>query len=369
MDDERAASRSTSGRCGTSRAAWSATPRSAPRGPAPAPRAPGTGRTAPIRAPARPPPAASARYALESQERRQHRLGAGGRDRAHASATASPAERCSGGTNTTVTASTSGSSTALRSAAANAAPPASTPMSSSRVSRSPSATHALATSTPMAVELPTTATRSPAGSGCVERSSAMSNMPLDGLDPDDPGRLEQRPRADVGHLDRGLREPRDRRRAVPLLTATIGLCGPGGGSAGRTCAGCRSSRGTSGRRRCARRSPSTAAGRCPRRRRGCRPTRTSRPRARAGPPRPGWWTPSAPDWREEPHPPRQRRQRGQRRVQPHGGVGVDDAEQQFGPTTRMPCARADATRVGLRLHDLSSTFGVGAALAEPAGDP
>ena len=72
--------------------------------------------------------------------------------------------------------------------------------------------------------------------------------------------------------------------------------------------------------------PSTAAGRCRRRRPGCRPRRRWTGPARGGRLGRASRCPSAPDWQKKPIRPARRQHRGQRGVQPHRRVGVDDAE-------------------------------------------
>src|SRR5690348_1150359 len=84
----------------------------------------------------------------------------------NASATTSPVV-CNGGTNTTTTASTPASDTAAAIAVRNCSAEASTPTSCTRATCMPAAGSAFVTNTDSAVELLTTATRSPGGSGCV----------------------------------------------------------------------------------------------------------------------------------------------------------------------------------------------------------
>ena len=87
----------------------------------------------------------------------------------------SPAVCCNGGTNTAITTSTSSSSIAVRTASPSWSGEVFTPTSTRRVSCRPSLPHASETRTESAVEFPTTATRSPRGSGCEASSTATSN--------------------------------------------------------------------------------------------------------------------------------------------------------------------------------------------------
>ena len=121
-----------------------------------------------------------------------------------------PASRpCSGGRKTATTASTPSSSTASCSAARKSSGVPSAPMStgSSRASSSPCSRTASATSTPMAVELPTIATRVAGRQRLVGQQRADVEHLRHGLDPDDPGGGEQRGHRLLGHRDRGAGQP------------------------------------------------------------------------------------------------------------------------------------------------------------------
>ena len=171
----------------------------------------------------------------------------------------------SGGRKTATTASTPSSSTASCRAARKSSGVPSVPMStgSSSASSSPWSRTASATSTPMAVELPTIATRLPGRQRLVGQERADVEHLRHGLDPDHPGGGEQRGHRLLGHRDRGVDQ------AAPDLHVPAALHGDhrlgaadASAPAGRTSAGCRSSPGAGGRPRCRGRWPSTAAGRC-----------------------------------------------------------------------------------------------------------
>ena len=140
----------------------------------------------------------------------------------------------------------------------------------SRSSSRPLAAAASTASRPSASELPTTATRDRRGSGWWATSCATSNISSS------VSTWMMPACRNIASTASGGRRSADRvthRHALvggPDRTAMIGLAGRPGGRSGRTCAGCRSTRGRAASPRWRRPPPSTAGGRCRRRPHGCR---------------------------------------------------------------------------------------------------
>ena len=135
--------------------------------------------------------------------------------------------------------------------------------------------------------LVTIATRSPARDRLLGQQRGDVEQLVQRVGADHAGLLEQRVDGDVGGGQQrpGVRRGRARpgRRAAALDRQDRLLAGDPAARRGRTCAGCRTTRGTAGRRRCPGPAPSTAGSRCPTGRPCCRPRRTTTGRARAAP--------------------------------------------------------------------------------------
>ena len=150
---------------------------------------------------------------------------------------------------------------------------------------SPSAAQASAQRIPGPPALVTMPTRRPGGSGWVASSSGDVEHLLERVGADHAGLAEQ---CVDGHVRRGEQRAGVRRRRPGPRPASArssprrsAWSARPRGRCGRTCAGCRTTPGTAGSRRCAGPPPSTGAGRCRRCRPCCRPRRRSRARARA----------------------------------------------------------------------------------------
>ena len=248
-----------------------------------------------------------------------------------------------GGTNTTTSASTPAPSpvdSAADTASANWAGVAPAPTSTgSPTTRRPWLSAASTASSPNALELPTTATRSSDGQRLVGQQCGAVEELGDGIHPDDPGLLEQR----------GHRVLVDRR---PGHTTTRGVATAldrhhrlGAGQLARDAAElagvAEPSPGTAAPRRWRGRWTSTASGRCRRRRPGCPPeTKEDSPRprcARRGEDGDAQGARLA----EETHPPARGQRRCEGGVQAHRRVGVGHAQ---GAGGRPPACRGAGPR-------------------------
>ena len=246
-----------------------------------------------------------------------------------------------------------------RARGADPPPPPASPRAERRPASRPAATQASAARASDPPPLATSATRRPPAAAGREH----------------PGHVEQ--------LGRGCR-PGSRRSGAssashacpPARSARRARVGPGRAAAlhghdrlgratargrcGRSCGGCRTTRGRAARPRCGRRPPSTAAGRWPTRRPCCRWPRTTRRRGRASPSGRGWPPPIVPDCDSTPTGPRRGSGVGEGGVQAHAGVGVDHAHA-VGPEQ----AHAEAAGRS-RSAALDSAGALGPASAKPA---
>src|SRR3954468_21866959 len=250
----------------------------------------------------------------------------------------------SGGRKTATTASTPSSSTAACSAARNCSAPPLTPMSigASCASSRPSSRTASATRTPIAVELPTMATRGPFGSGWWASTVATSNICATVSTRMTPAEANSAATDCSGTATDVPSSPGVTFTCRPLFTATTGLVRPTVRASRANFRGlpklsrCRSTTSVAGSvaQYWSRSLPLTSA-RLPAETNVDRPRLRLRARSRSA-------TPRAPDWAKNPTRPRPGTI-GARLAFSRTSGSVFTMPRQFGPTTRIPEARAAAT--------------------------
>src|SRR3954467_6074515 len=275
----------------------------------------------------------------------------------------------SGGRKTATTASTPSSSTAACSAVRNSSAPPFTPMSigASCASSRPSSRTASATRTPIAVELPTTATRRPSGSGWWASRLPTSNICATVSTRMTPAEANRAATDCSGTATDVPTRPGVTFTCRPLFTATTGLVRPTLRANRANLRGlpklsrCRSTTSVPGSvdQYWSRSLPLTSA-RLPAETNVDRPRLRLRARSRSA-------TPRAPDWAKNPTRPRPGTI-GARLAFSRTSGSVFTMPKQLGPTTRIPEARAAATSCRSAAPPPPPPPPLPPRLADPAGD-